>query len=128
MPEMEKLTVNLNAVDLGQMEVLVEQGFYSNRAEFIRLAIHDQLAKHSETLRETTRREASVVGAMVCTKQILMQHQAAGTQLALRVVGVLTIADDVTPSLARDVIESVVVRGIFKATKDVKDALADRTT
>jgi Arc/MetJ-type ribon-helix-helix transcriptional regulator len=128
MTEMEKLTVNLNAVDLGQIELLVEHGFYANRAEFIRVAIHDQLAKHSDTVRETTRRQSSVIGAMVVTKQILEQHRAAGTRLSLRVVGFLAITDDVTPALASEVIDTVMVRGIFKTSKAVKDALADRTT
>ena len=128
MTEMEKLTVNLNAVDLGQIELLVEHGFYANRAEFIRVAIHDQLAKHSDTVRETTRRQSSVIGAMVVTKQILEQHRAAGTRLSVRVVGFLAITDDVTPALASEVIDTVMVRGIFKTSKAVKDALADRTT
>jgi Arc/MetJ-type ribon-helix-helix transcriptional regulator len=125
---MEKLTVNLNAVDLGQIELLVEHGFYANRAEFIRVAIHDQLAKHSDTVRETTRRQSSVIGAMVVTRPILEQHRAAGTRLSLRVVGFLAITDDVTPALASEVIDTVMVRGIFKTSKAVKDALADRTT
>lgn len=128
MPELEKLTVNLNAVDLGQMELLVEQGFYANRAEFIRLAIHEQLAKHSETVRETTRRASSVVGAMVFSKRDLEQQRAAGTRISLNVVGFVSIAEDVPPVLATEVIDSVMVRGVFKASKAVKDALADRTT
>lgn len=128
MPEMEKLTVNLNAVDLGQIELLVEQGFYANRAEFIRLSIHDQLAKHGDTVRETARRQSSVIGAMVYTRGMLEHHRAEGTRLALKVVGFLSIADDVTPELASEVVESVTVHGIFKASKAVKDALADRTT
>jgi Arc/MetJ-type ribon-helix-helix transcriptional regulator len=128
MPEMEKLTVNLNAVDLGQIELLVEHGFYANRAEFIRLAIHDQLAKHSETVRETTRRQSLVVGALVYTKRYLEQQRAEGLRVAPRVVGFLSIEDDVTPALASEVIDSVMVRGIFKASKAVKDALADRAT
>ena len=128
MPEMEKLTVNLNAVDLGQIELLVEHGFYANRAEFIRLAIHDQLAKHSETVRETTRRQSLVIGAMVYTKRALEQQRATGARVAPRVVGFLSSDDDVPPALASEVIDSVRVRGIFKASKAVKAALADHTT
>src|SRR5258708_2876004 len=127
MADMEKLTVNLGPVDLGQIELLVEHGFYANRAEFIRLAIHDQLSKHTDTVRETTLRQAAVVGAMTYTRRLLEQHRAGKKRLSLRVVGILSIADDVTAELAREVIDSVMVRGIFRASKAVKDALADRT-
>jgi Arc/MetJ-type ribon-helix-helix transcriptional regulator len=128
MADMEKLTINLSPVDLGQIELLVEQGFYANRAEFIRVAIHDQLAKHGETVREATKRRAAVLGALTYARKTLEKARAANERLALTVVGVLVIADDVTPELARATIESVKVHGIFKASKAVKDALADRTS
>lgn len=128
MPELEKLTINLTPVDLGQIELLVEQGFYSNRAEFIRVAIHNQLAKHADTVRETAARETLIVGAMTIGRASLERHREAGRRLALHVVGFLSIADDVTPELADEVIESVKVRGIFRASAAVKAALADRTT
>ncbi len=128
MPELEKLTINLTPVDLGQIELLVEQGFYSNRAEFIRVAIHNQLAKHAEVVRETAARETSVIGAMVIGREALERLGEAGRRIALRVVGFLSISDDVTPELAREVVESVKVRGIYRASPAVKEALADRTT
>jgi len=125
---MEKLTINMNPVDLGQIELLVEQGFYANRAEFIRVAIHDQLAKHAETVRETTVRLAYVIGAVVYDRRTLEKAVAAKRRIALRVVGFLGLSDDVGPELARDAIESIKVHGIFKADKAVKEALADRTS
>ncbi len=127
MPELEKLTINLTPVDLGQIELLVEQGFYANRAEFIRVAIRDQIAKHADTLREATTRRATVVGAMLYSKRSLEEIRDAGRRVAVRVVGLLSISDDVPPELAAEVIESIEVHGIFKASKAVKDALADRT-
>ncbi len=126
MPDMEKLTINMNAVDLGQIELLVEQGFYSNRAEFIRLAIRDQLAKYDDTLKEAATREAFVVGALVYGRRALEDTRAKKHRLAIRVVGFLSIADDVTPKLARETIASIKVLGIFKASATVKEALADR--
>lgn len=126
MVDMEKLTINLTPVDLGQIELLVEQGFYSNRAEFIRIAIRDQLAKHADALREAATRQAYVIGAMVYGRRALEEERKAGRRLALRVVGFLSIGDDVTPELARETIESISVHGIFRASKGVKDALADR--
>ena len=128
MPELEKLTINLTPVDLGQIELLVEQGFYSNRAEFIRVAIRDQLAKHTDALRDTAARQSLVIGAMTINRRALEHHRDDGHRVALRVVGFLSIADDVSPELAREVIESVQVHGIFRASPALKEALADRTT
>ena len=128
MPELEKLTINLTAVDLGQIELLVEQGYYANRAEFIRVAIRDQLGKHADALRETAARQSQVIGAMTLNRRALELHREDGHRVALRVVGLLSLADDVTPELAREVIESVHVLGIFRASPAVKEALADRTT
>jgi Arc/MetJ-type ribon-helix-helix transcriptional regulator len=126
MPEMEKLTINLSPVDVGQIELLVSQGFYANRAEFIRVAIHDQLVKHAEVVRETTVRHAMVVGAMVYDRATLERIRKTGQRLALRVVGLLTIREDVPPALARETIESVNVHGVFKASAAVRKTLADR--
>jgi Arc/MetJ-type ribon-helix-helix transcriptional regulator len=126
MPDLEKLTVNLSPVDLGQIELLVDQGFYANRAEFIRVAIHDQLGKHGEVVREATKRRAAVVGVLTYGRTALERARKKNERLALSVVGLLMISDDVTPELARDTIESVSVHGIFKASVAVKEALADR--
>jgi Arc/MetJ-type ribon-helix-helix transcriptional regulator len=128
MADLEKLTINLTPVDLGQIELLVEQGYYANRAEFIRIAIRDQIGKHADALRETAARQSQVIGAMSINQRALERHRADGHRMALRVVGFLSLADDVTPELAREVIESVHVRGIFRASAAVKEALADRTT
>ncbi|MFL5541184.1 MAG: CopG family transcriptional regulator [Longimicrobiaceae bacterium] len=127
MVDMEKLTINLTPVDLGQIELLVEQGFYSNRAEFIRIAIRDQLAKHADTLRDAATRQAYVIGALIYGRSTLEEARSTGKRIAIRVVGFLSISDDVTPELARETIESISVHGIFRAGKAVKDALADRT-
>jgi len=128
MPELEKLTINLSPVDLGQIELLVTQGFYANRAEFIRVAIHDQLAKHADVVREATTRRAMVIGALTHDRSSLERVRDAGQRLSLRVVGLLVIRDDVPPRLARATIEAVAVHGVFKASDAVKKALADRMT
>jgi Arc/MetJ-type ribon-helix-helix transcriptional regulator len=128
MPEMEKLTINVNPVDLGQIELLVEQGFYANRAEFIRVAIHSQLAKHADTVKEASVRLAYVIGAVLYDRATLEKAVKANRRIALRVVGFLSLADDITPELAMAAIESVKIHGIFKASKAVRDALADRTS
>src|SRR5918911_1293624 len=126
MPEMEKLTINLSPVDLGSIELLVEQGFYANRAEFIRVAIHNQLAKHADNVKEASARDAFVVGAMVYGRKTFEKAKKSKARLRLHVVGLLSIADDVPAPLAREVIESVKVHGMFRASAEVKAALADR--
>lgn len=126
MPESEKLTVNLTPMDVGRIELLVEQGFYANRAEFIRTAIHHQLEKHTDTIREATVREGLVVGAMVFGRADLERHRKTGKQLTIKVLGYMSIADDVPPSLATQVIESLSVRGVFRASPEVKAVLAKR--
>jgi Arc/MetJ-type ribon-helix-helix transcriptional regulator len=126
MPESEKLTINLTPVDVGRIELLVEQGFYANRAEFIRTAIHHQLEKHADTVREAAARQGLVLGALTFNRSGLEQRRKSGDRVAIRVIGYLSIAGDVSPALAKQAIESVRVRGVFRASKEVKAALADR--
>src|SRR5690349_9631410 len=121
MADMEKLTINLSAVDLGRIELLVGQGFYANRAEFIRVAIHDQLGKHAETVKEAAARESLIIGAMTFGRAALEVHKRMGERMRIRVVGFASIAEDVTPELAREVIESVTVHGVFRAPAAVKE-------
>ena len=126
MSDLEKLTINLSPVDVGRIELLVSQGFYANRAEFIRVAIHDKLASHSDVVREASTRRSMVLGALICDRAKLERARAAGEHLSLRVVGLLDIRPDVPPQLALDTIETIAVHGIFRASDAVKKALADR--
>ena len=128
MADLEKLTVNLTPVDVGQIELLVNQGFYANRAEFIRVAIRDQLAKHGDVVREAATRQSMVVGAAIYDRETLEKLREAGRSVSLRVIGLLVVGNDVPPKLAEATIESVTVHGVFKASAAVKQALADRTT
>jgi Arc/MetJ-type ribon-helix-helix transcriptional regulator len=127
MTDTEKITINMSVVDLGQVDLLVEQGFYSNRSDLIRTAIRNQLDRHAEVLKETVVRKQIVVGVLVCTRADLGKKQAAGEKLDINVVGMVRIGKDVTPELARDVIQSLQVYGVLRASPAVKDALADRT-
>lgn len=123
----EKITINLGVVDLGKVDLLVEEGFYSNRTDFIRTAIRNQLDKHEGEMTATITRKSITVGAVHYGRKDLDEHRANKQKLAISVVGVLAISDDVSPELARDTIESVKVRGVFRASSTVKDALADRS-
>lgn len=127
MSETEKLTINIPAVELGKIDLLVEDASYQSRTDFIRSAIRNQLDKHALELQHSVTRRAYIIGALAFGKSDLERRKAKGEKLAINVVGLLALADDVSPELAADTIESVQVRGVFNASKAVKDALADRT-
>jgi Arc/MetJ-type ribon-helix-helix transcriptional regulator len=122
----EKITINLGLVDLGQIDLLVREGFYANRTDFLRTAIRAQLANHGPTLQKTVERKTMVLGLENYTRQQLEELRAGGRHLQIRVLGLATIADDVTPELALATIESVEVLGAFRASAAVKDALRER--
>ncbi|MGF6840165.1 Arc/MetJ-type ribon-helix-helix transcriptional regulator [Paraburkholderia youngii] len=124
--ESEKITINLGPVDLGQIDLLVEEGFYSNRTDLIRTAIRNQLALHAQVVQETVTRRALVLGLQHFSRQDLEAVRAAHQRLTIQVLGLASIAGDVTPELALATIESVVVLGAFHASTAVKTALADR--
>jgi Arc/MetJ-type ribon-helix-helix transcriptional regulator len=125
-PESEKLTVNLGFVDLGSIDLLVRDGFYSNRSDFIRTAVRNQLATHADTAKKAASRLTLELGLRTFARKDLEAVQAAGEKLKIRVLGLAVIADDVTPDLARATIESVTVLGALHAPAEVKTALADR--
>jgi Arc/MetJ-type ribon-helix-helix transcriptional regulator len=124
--ETEKLTINLGVVDLGQIDLLVQEGFYCNRTDLIRTAIRNQIAQHGDTVRQTVARRTLVLGMRDFSRADLERALAARQLLQIQVVGLARIADDVPPELARATIESVVVLGAFHASAAVRDALADR--
>jgi Arc/MetJ-type ribon-helix-helix transcriptional regulator len=124
--ETEKMTVNVGVVDLGQVDLLVQEGFYSNRSDLIRTALRNQLALHAETVKQTVARRTLVVGLQHFNRADLERAVTAGERLRVQVVGLARIADDVTPELARAAIESVTVLGAFQASAAVRKALADR--
>jgi Arc/MetJ-type ribon-helix-helix transcriptional regulator len=126
MSETEKITINPGPVDLGQIDLLVREGFYSNRTDFIRTAIRNQLATHAEAVRQTVARQTLVLGVQHFSRRDLEAVRDAGERLRIEVLGLASIADDVSPELALETIESVIVLGAFRASSAVKRALADR--
>lgn len=124
--ETEKITINLGFVDLGQIDLLVQEGFYSNRTDFIRTAIRNQLAAHAEVVKQTVARKTLVLGLQEYTRRDLEAVRTAGQRLQIQVLGLVIVADDVSPELARDTIESITVLGALRASADVKSALAGR--
>jgi Arc/MetJ-type ribon-helix-helix transcriptional regulator len=124
--ETEKMTINLGVVDLGQIDLLVEEGFYSNRTDLIRTAIRNQLSVHADDVKRTIARRTLVLGLQDLTRADLERALAEGKMLQIQVVGLARVAEDVSPELALATIQSVVVLGAFHASKAVRGALADR--
>lgn len=124
--ETEKITVNLGPVDLGQIDLLVAEAFYSNRTDFIRTAIRNQLAIHAETVKQTVARKTLVLGLQHYSRQDLEEIRAAGQRVQINVVGLASLAEDVSPELALATIDTIVVLGAFRASDAVKRALAGR--
>jgi Arc/MetJ-type ribon-helix-helix transcriptional regulator len=123
----EKITINLGFVDLGQIDLLVQEGFYSNRTDFIRTAIRNQLDRHADVTKQSVARNNVELGLRHFTRADLAHAQAAGQKLDIRVLGLASIANDVSPDLARAAIGSIQVLGALHASPAVKAALADRT-
>jgi Arc/MetJ-type ribon-helix-helix transcriptional regulator len=123
----EKITINLGLVDLGQIDLLVQEGFYTNRTDFIRTAIRTQLAARSEALDQTAARRTLILGSCHYARRDLEEIRDSGQMIHIRVLGLASIAADVSPQLALATIASVEVLGAFRAPTAVKAALAART-
>jgi Arc/MetJ-type ribon-helix-helix transcriptional regulator len=122
----EKITINLGYVDLGHVDLMVQEGFYSNRTDFIRTAIRNQLERHADVVKQSVARRSVDLGLRHYSREDLEAVHAAGRTLQIRVLGLASIAADVTPELARATIESIIVLGALHASPAVKAVLADR--
>jgi Arc/MetJ-type ribon-helix-helix transcriptional regulator len=125
--ELEKITINMGPVDLGQIDLLVREGFYQNRTDFIRTAIRNQLNTHAEAVRQTVVRKELVLGLQHFARSDLEAVRAAGETLEIKVLGLASIADDVSPELALETIASFGGSGRLPGQPAVKKALAGRT-
>ena len=125
-PDNEKITINLGYVDLGRIDLLVQEGFYSNRSDFIRTAIRNQLGNHADTVSKSIERHTMELGLRDYSRADLEALQDAGEMLHVKVVGLARINSDVTPELALATIGSITVLGALQASSDIKKALADR--
>ena len=122
----EKITINMGPVELGKVDLLVGEGFYSNRTDFIRSAIRAQLDKHQVEVQQSITRNAYIVGVLHYDRRVLERLQQKGERVRITVVGMLSIGKDVPPELAATVIDSIQVHGVFHASEAVKEALAAR--
>ncbi len=124
--DLGKVTINLGYVDLGHIDLMVHEGFYSNRTDFIRTAIRNQLERHADVVKQSVARNTLDLGLRHYTRGDLEAVRTARQTLDLNILGLLSIAPDVTPELARATIASVTVLGALHASPEVKTALADR--
>lgn len=124
--ETEKITINLGPIDLGRIDLLVQEGFYSNRTDLIRTAIRNQLQSHGDVIRQTVARKSLVLGLQHYARSDLEAVRDAGQKLQIQVLGLASIGADVTPELALATIDSVTVLGALHASAAVKAALAGR--
>lgn len=125
-PDTEKITINLGYVDLGHVDLMVAEGFYSNRSDFIRTAIRNQLERHAEVVKQSTTRKSLDLGLRNYSREDLEAARRSGEMLHINVLGLASISQDVTPELARATIASVSVLGALHASPAVKAALSDR--
>jgi Arc/MetJ-type ribon-helix-helix transcriptional regulator len=123
----EKITIHLGFVDLGQIDLLVAEGFYGNRSDFIRTAIRNQLGQHADAVKQVVARKTLVLGLQHFSAAELLALKEAGQTLQIRVLGLATIAHDVSPELALATIESIDVLGALHASPAVKTALNSRS-
>jgi Arc/MetJ-type ribon-helix-helix transcriptional regulator len=124
--ESEKITINMGYVDLGHIDLLVQEGFFSNRTDFIRTAIRNQLSSHGDVLKQTVARRSMVLGLQRYTREDLERVRKAGEQLHIQVLGLASIDDDVPAKLATQTIASISVLGALRASPTVRAALSDR--
>lgn len=126
MSETEKITINMGVVDLGKVDLLVKEGFYQNRTDFIRTAIRNQLSNHAVEVKDSVTRNLYALGIFDYSNEDLKKDIATGIKRKYHVVGMMILEDDVTPEIADKAIEAIKVRGVFRAPEAVKKILADR--
>ncbi|MBN2388304.1 MAG: hypothetical protein JXB85_14910 [Anaerolineales bacterium] len=126
MPESEKITINMNAVDLGKVDLLVQEGVYSNRTDFIRTAIRNLLDKHHLEIQQSVTRHSYGIGIFGYNRKDLERLKTRGDKIKFTVIGMLVLNDDIPVELAAEVVEAVQVRGVFQASDEIKAVLADR--
>ena len=126
MADTEKITINMSAVDLGQIDLLVTEGFYSNRTDFIRSAIRAQINTHGDAIKQVMYRKSMVIGVLSYSASELEERQAKNEKMIMKVVGMVLLADDISPQLALATIESIEVKGVLKVSDAVRLALGNR--
>ncbi len=126
MSETEKITINMSVVDLGKIDLLVQEGLYSNRTDFIRTAIRSQIKTHDFELQQSVRRHSFGIGVYHFNRKDLEEIKSEGKSLTITAIGMLHLSDDIPPELAAETIEKVRVLGVFRASDAVMEALADR--
>ena len=125
MAETEKITINMNVVELGKVDLLVEQGFYSNRTDFIKASIRSQLATHNQVIDQVVNLKSFVMGVSVFSKHDLEKLAASNKKVSIKVIGMLVLTEDIDEKLAKQTINSIKVFGVFKASPGIKSLFVE---
>jgi Arc/MetJ-type ribon-helix-helix transcriptional regulator len=125
MTDTEKITINISGVDLGRIDLLVDEGFFSSRSDFIRTAIRNQISQHNDAVKQSITRRTMAVGMLVYNSSDLEKYRERGEMMDIRLVGVLVL-NDISVELALATIKSISVKGVFRASDEIKATLADR--
>ena len=126
MSETEKITINVGPVDLGRIDVLVDQGLYSKRTDVIRTAIRNLLDRHEQVIENVATRRSFSLGALVISRNDLLKLRGEGKRISYRIIGALSLSNDIDPQLALDTIDSITVRGALRIPQEVREAMGDR--
>ena len=124
--ETEKITINLGAVDLGSIDLLVGEGFFSNRSDLIRTAVRNLLAAHRDIINGAVLRQDRTLGLRRITRAELEGLQQAGKRIRIGVVGLVVVDNDVPAALVEQTIAELSVLGSLQASPEVRRALAGR--
>ncbi len=123
MAETEKITINMNVVDLGKADLLVEQGFYSNRTDFIKTSIRNQLSVHANVVDNVITDKSIYLGVALYNRKDLEKVLEQNKVLDIKAAGMVILANDIDVELATKAIKSLKVYGVLKASPEIKKAL-----
>jgi len=130
----EKATINIGIMELAQIDLLVENMIYTNRSDFIRTAIRNQLEMHKsdierlylQTKANSFEPESQVqggIGIYRLRKAALSDAMKSNKKLHIMVMGILLIDKDISPELFEATVESIKIYGKIQAQKSILELI-----
>jgi Arc/MetJ-type ribon-helix-helix transcriptional regulator len=124
----EKITININTIDLGHIDLLVNEGYYATRTEFIKTAVKKQLDRHEEDTKKLIEQKAKhgdyelSIGVGGFTKSELERIiQKKEAKIKMIFIGLFITPKDVTLELLEQAVESIKVYGVCRCSQEIKD-------
>lgn len=111
----EKVSVNINEEALSKIDLLVEDGFYSNRSDFINRAVDTLLDRENRTVdklleihsKEKINSRQWFVGVQTMGSQYLEKVKEQGVRLRIKGCGVLYFEKDAAQELVFETVEYI---------------------